>query len=316
MYPLYSGRRAKIDSTRNSWKTLKCCNIARGEDLCVILGFVDGNQTMQQRFIKLGTYRRITEELLATQMSDSIFHAITEVLNVPPKLVKVICRYSLDELCVLKLIGGIFMNPSTNESMLMRGPFSGAVNMKCMSYALGNYREECLADDGIEGPNAEIIFNQINGLFRVMEESKHSWEAFSIRSMPSVNKIGWWSREKFLEYILLYFKFEKESLQKPWFDEWILHSVNELKSNKETISTQLSELEKSFVPGTAGFDQKLLVTAFIEIAVVVDVTRKAREATGLIESGGPVAVMLEEILEIVSQNYEGLIEDMDSPNAP
>jgi hypothetical protein len=68
-------------------------------------------------------------------MSDSIFQAITEVLNVPPKLVKVFCRdgYSLNELCDLKLIGGIFMNPSTNESMLMRGPFSGAVNMKCMS---------------------------------------------------------------------------------------------------------------------------------------------------------------------------------------
>lgn len=74
------------------------------------MGFVDGNETMQQRFIKLGMYRRAPEELLATQMSDDIFQAITEVLNVPPKLVKVFCRdgYSLNELCVLKLIGGIF----------------------------------------------------------------------------------------------------------------------------------------------------------------------------------------------------------------
>lgn len=289
--------------------------------LCVIVGFVDDKGKMQQRVIKLGLYNEAPEEKLTNQMSDHILHAITEVLDAPPKSVKVFSRDGvyLNELCMLKLIGGTVINPNTNREMLMRGYYPEAMNIKCMSHTLDNcgadYTVAGTKHNRIEGSAARMIYNQINGLFSSPGESvKLSWKSFSGSAMPSVSQTRWWSREEFWAYILPFFKFEGDTVNGFWFDDWIQDRVQSLRLAKKSVRSLLSKLEETFVRGARGYDVKFLVKAFVEIAVVVDITKKVREATYVIEGDGPIAVIIIEVLDSIARYYRSTYKEMDYPN--
>lgn len=117
--------------------------------LCVIVGFVDDKGQMQQRVIKLGLYNESPEEKLTNQMSDHILTAIEGILSVPRRLLKVFARdgVSLNELCMLKLIGGLVIDPNTNKDTMIRGIYPEAINIKCLSHILDN----CGADYTLAG---------------------------------------------------------------------------------------------------------------------------------------------------------------------
>ena len=125
--------------------------------LCVIVGFVDDNEKMQQRVIKVGLYNEAPEEKLTNQMSDHILTAIEETLLVPRTSIKVFTRDGvyLNELCMLKLIGGVVIDPNTNKETKIRGFYPEAVNIKCMSHTLDN----C----GADYTEKKIQFNRIEG---------------------------------------------------------------------------------------------------------------------------------------------------------
>ena len=166
--------------------------------LSIIVGFVDVMGKMQQRVFKLGMYDEAPEEKLTNTMSDHILHAITEVLDATRSSIKVFSRDGvyLNELCMLKLVGGNVVNPNNNLEVFMRGYYPEAVNIKCMSHTLDNcgadYVVNGVKHNRIEGPNAKIIYNQINGLFSTTTEgTKLSWRNFSGRRMPSVSKTRW-----------------------------------------------------------------------------------------------------------------------------
>ena len=289
--------------------------------LCVIVGFVDDKGKMQQRVIKLGLYNEAPEEKLTNQMSDHILHEISEVLEAPPKSLKVFTRDGvyLNELCMLKLTGGLLINPNTNKEVLMRGIYPEAVNIKCMSHTLDNcgadYTVGGIKHNRIEGPAAKMIYNQINGLFSSPGESvKLSWKNYAGTAMPSVSQTRWWSREEFWAYLLPYFKFDEEMIREEWFDNWIQERVESLRSGKKSVGALLMKLESTFVPGTRGYDIEFLVKAFIEIAVVVDITEKVRQATYVIEGDGPIAVMVMEVLDSVARYYKSTYQEMEFSN--
>lgn len=288
--------------------------------LCVIVAFVDSKGQMQERVLKLALYNEAPEEKLTNQMSDHIIHAIEEVLAVPRYLIKVFTRDGvyLNELCMMKLCGGKVIDPNTNREIRMRGIYPDAINIKCMSHTLDN----CGADytvrgtkfNRIEGQNAKKIYNQINGLFSSPGKSANiDWSSYAGSTMPSVSQTRWWSREEFWEYLVQYLKYDGGD-ETAWFDEWVKLRGSKLRSDKKSIGVHLAKLEEYFVPGSVGYDEKFLVTAFIEIAVAVDVTKKVREATYLIEGNGPIAVMIVEILDAVNRYYSSTYKSMDYPN--
>ena len=291
--------------------------------LCVIVGFVDDMGKMQQRVMKLGIYDESPEEKLTNQMSDHIIYAIEETLQVPRHNIKVFTRDGvyLNELCMTKLVGGTVTNPNDNKTTEIRGFFKNAVNVKCMSHTLDN----CGADytvrgkkfNRIEGPNAKLLYNQINGLFSGPgDTSNFSWKMASKTTMPSVSQTRWWSREEFWEYLMPFFRYQesKEDDSSLWFEDWVANRIGRLRAEKKSIGAHIKKLEETFVPGVAGYDKKFLITAFIEAAVVVDITKKVREATYLLEGDGPIAVMLIEVLDATKRYYLSTYEDFDYPN--
>jgi hypothetical protein len=198
--------------------------------LCVIVGFVDDKGKMQQRVMKLGIYDESPEEKLTNQMSDHIIYAIEEILQVPRHQIKVFTRDGvyLNELCMTKLVGGIVTNPNDNRTTEIRAFFKNAVNIKCMSHTLDN----CGADytvggkkfNRIEGPNAKILYNQINGLFSGPGDTSNlSWKTASRTTMPSVSQTRWWSREEFWEYLIPFFRYRESEKNDSslWFDDWV-----------------------------------------------------------------------------------------------
>ena len=69
-----------------------------------------------------------------------------------------------------------------------------------------------------------------------------------------------------------------------------------------------------FVRGARGYDIKFLVKAFVEIAVVVDITKKVLEATCVIQGDGPIAVIIIEVLDSVARYYRSTYQEMDYLN--
>ena len=128
--------------------------------------------------------------------------------------------------------------PNINREMLMRGYYPEAVNIKCMSHTLDNcgadYTVAGIKHNCIEGSAAKVIYNQINGLFSSPGESiKLSWKSFSGSAMPSVSQTLWWSREEFWAYILPFFKFEGDTVNGLWFEDWIQDRVQSLRLVKK-----------------------------------------------------------------------------------
>lgn len=273
--------------------------------------------------MKLGIYDESPEEKLTNQMLDHIIYAIEETLEVPRSLVKVFTRDGvyLNQLCMTKLVGGAVTDPNTNQIIEIRAFFNNAVNIKCMSHTLDN----CGADytvggkkfNRIEGPNAKVLYNQINGLFSGPGDTANlSWKTASKSTMPSVSQTRWWSREEFWEYVLPYLRYQEpnQNDKSLWFDDWIANRIGKLRAEKKSVGAHMKKLEETFVPGVAGYDRKFLITAYIEIAVVVDITKRVREATYLLEGKGPIAVMITEILDATKRYYLSTYEDFDYPN--
>ena len=276
---------------------------------------------MQQRVFKLGLYKESPEEKLTNQMSDHILHAIESTLGISRDLIKVFTRDGvyLNDLCMLKLCGGQVTNPNTGRLFEMRGIYPDAFNIKCMSHTLDNcgagYTVRGVKYNRIEGPNAKKIYNQVNGLFSGPGEGpKMAWKASAGTSMPSVSQTRWWSREEFWEYILPYFKCEEPHGDSVWFDDWIYERVNLLKEDKKHVGSHFQKLYDTFVPTSPEYDRAFLVTAFIEVALVVDISKKVREATYVIEGDGPISVMVVEILDSVKRYYDATYEELEFPN--
>ena len=80
------------------------------------------------------------------------------------------------------------------------------------------------------------------------------------------------------------------------------------------MGATLAKVEETFVAESAGYDETFLATAFIEVAVVVDVTKKVREATYILEGDGPIAVIVVEVLDSIERYYKSTYADMDYPN--
>ena len=78
---------------------------------------------MQQRVLKVGLYREAPEEKLTNTMSDHILTAIEGTLGTERSLIKVFTRDGvyLNELYILKLIGGTVIDPNTNKETYIRG---------------------------------------------------------------------------------------------------------------------------------------------------------------------------------------------------
>lgn len=288
--------------------------------LCVIVAFVDDKGMMQQRVMKVGLYDESPEEKLTNQMSDHIIYAIEEVLDVPRNMIKVFTRDGvyLNELCMMKLCGGVVIDPNTNKNINMRGIYPHALNIKCMSHTLDNcgadYTVRGVKHNRIEGPHAKIVYNQINGLFSGPGGgANRDWHRYTNSNVPSVSPTRWWSREEFWEYLMPFLKHgEEEGVL--WFDEWVQQRIDKLKAEKKSVGAHMAKLEEIFVEETAGYDQSFLITAFIEIAVVVDVTKKVREATYIIEGDGPVSVMVLEILDAAERYYAVTYSELEYPN--
>lgn len=106
--------------------------------LCVIVALIDKNGKMQQRVIKVTLYNESPEEKLTNQMSDHILTAIEGTLGTPRKLIKVFTRdgVALNEMCMVKLVGGIVVDPDTKRETEFRGIYPEAINIKCMSHTL------------------------------------------------------------------------------------------------------------------------------------------------------------------------------------
>ena len=78
---------------------------------------------MQQRVLKVGLYKEVLEEKLTNTMSDHIITAIEGMLGTERSLIKVFTRDGvyLNELYILKLIGGTVIDPNTNKETYIRG---------------------------------------------------------------------------------------------------------------------------------------------------------------------------------------------------
>jgi hypothetical protein len=288
--------------------------------LCVIVGFVNGDGRMQQRVFKVALYKESPEEKLTNQMSDHIITAIEECLQTPKAFIKVFGRDGviLNELTITKLIGGEVIDPNTNKKIMMPGIYSKAINIKCMSHTMDNtgvdYRIKGVKFNRIEGPNARILFNQINGLFCGPGTAmKTLWAKSSGSTFPSYAETRWWSREEVWEYFINFCKFD-EGDNSLWFDEWINERVQKFKEEKKEIGAYLARLYKILVPGAVGHDPSFLVTAFVEMAIVVDVTKKMREATYLVEGDGPISVIILEILNSLKRYYDTTHQELEYPN--
>ena len=178
-----------------------------------------------------------------------------------------------------------------------------------------NYTVRGVNLNRIEGPNAKKVYNQVNALFSGPGESvNNAWKTAAGTTMPSVSQTRWWSREEFWEYILQYFKHEEPAVGEVWFDEWLKNRVNSMKEEKRHVGANLQKLYETFVPGAPGHDSNFLITAFIQAALVVDLTKKVREATYIIEGDGPIAVIIIEILDSVKRYYDSTYEDVEYPN--
>lgn len=289
--------------------------------MCVIAGYVDDIGKMQQRVIKVALYNEAPEEKETNQMSDHIIFAVEEILQIPKCDLKVITRdgVALNELTVLKLIGGQVLNPNTNRLIQMPGIYPQAINIKCMSHTLDNtgadFKVKGVVFNRIEGAHARRIYNEVNALFSAPGDSiKMAWNNAAGTSMPSVSKTRWWSREEWFEYILPHLKDGEIKAGTVWFDEWIKERVANCRGKKKEIGANLTKLNRTFVAGTVGYDSKFLITSFVEIAVVVDMTKKVREATYLIEGDGPISVMIIEILDNVKRYFDKTYATLDFPN--
>lgn len=281
---------------------------------------MDDSGRMQQRVMKLAMYNDSPEERLTNQMSDHLIHALEEVLDVPRHLIKVFTRDGvyLNDLCMLKLIGGPLVNPNDNRNISFEGLYSSAFNIKCMSHTLdlcgADYTIRGTKFNRIEGPNARKIYKEVNGLFSGPGSGvSNDWYKYVNTAMPSVSPTRWWSREEFWAYLLTYLKFD-EGDQTKSFHDWIKKRVTNLREEKKSVGSHMARLEAFFVPGAAGYDEKFLLTSYVEIAVVVDVSKKVREATYIIEGDGPIAVIIMEILDCTNRYYQSTYEDMDYPN--
>lgn len=82
----------------------------------------------------------------------------------------------------------------------------------------------------------------------------------------------------------------------------------------EFVGPCLFELNTSFVTTAIDFNEIFTVTASVEIAVVVDITQRVREAADIIKREGPVVILLAEILESVDAHYRSVWEDMNYSN--
>lgn len=289
--------------------------------LCVIAAFVDKNGKMQQRIIKVALYNEPPEEKFTNTMSDHILTAIEGTLGTHRSLIKVFTRdgVALNEMCIAKLAGGVITDPDTKRETVFRGIYPESINIKCMSHTLdlcgAEFTVRGVKHSRIEGPNARKLYNEINGLFSGPGDStKLTWAKYSGSSMPSVSQTRWWSREEFWAYLL---PFLKDHIRNPggiWFDEWICERLEKMRVEKKSIGAHYTKLEQIFVQGTRGYDEIFLVTAFVEIAVVVDISKKVREATYLVEGDGPIAVIIIEILDSVARYFRTTYADMEFPN--
>ena len=167
----------------------------------------------------------------------------------------------------------------------------------------------------MDGHSAKIVYNQINGYFSsATDATKKSWESFSGGSMPSLSRTEVWSKENFYAYILPFRRLGRKPSKDPYLDPWIQKNVHSLRVVNEFVGPCLSDLNTSFVTTAIDFNGIFTVTASVEIAVVVDITQRVREAADIIKREGPVVILLAEILDSVDAHYRSLWKDMNYPN--
>jgi hypothetical protein len=167
--------------------------------------------------------------------------------------------------------------------MSFKGLYPMAFNIKYMSHTLddcgANYTVRWVNYNRIEGQNAMKIYNQVNALFSGPGEiANNAWKTTAGSTMPSVSQTRWWSREEFWEYILPFLKFANPASEEVWFDEWLKKRIDDMKKDSKHVGATLQKVHDTFVPGAPGHNPKFLITAFIEVTVVVYISKKEREA--------------------------------------
>ena len=303
------GRKLRIsfDETTINW----CC-------FCVVVGFVDDQGWMQQRVVRLGMYLEAPEESITNTMSSLVIVAISEILQVrDTTLIKVFTRdgVAINELAIKKLIGGEVRDPNRGGQHMIVFPaqYPSAFDIKCFSHTLdncgGTYTQGGVTYSRLEGIELRAFYIHLNGLFSSASNApNNSWLLIMGTSMPSVSGTRWWSKEELYEYVLAYFEHRADG--RSTIMEWVERAV----TNKILEGSHITYLHTTLCQMAQGHDAGLLRLIYIQLAVVVDVSRPIREATYLLEGDGPLCFLVSEILQTCSLSLSDRIDTMDFPN--
>lgn len=218
---------------------------------------------------------------------------------------------------MLKLMGGAFNNRASDTEILIKGHYFKALDISCILQSLDKCADLEFDDpsERMDGCYAKTVYDQIDGYFSsATDVTKKSWESFSGSSMPSLSRNERWSKENFYTYILPIIKLGSKPSKDPSFNAWIHKNVASLRSVNGFVGSCLFGLEQSFVTTHIDFSEIVIVTACVEIAVVVDVTQSVRDAADIIKREGPVVILLAEILQSVDAYYTSACESMSFPN--
>lgn len=303
------GRKLRIsfDETTLNW----CC-------FCVIVGFVDDEGRMQQRVIRLAMYLEAPEESLTNTMSSFVIYAISEILQVrDTSLIKVFTRdgVAINELAIKKLIGGEVRDPirGGNHMIVFPAQYPSASDIKCLSHTCdnsgGTYTVAGVTFSRLEGVELRAFYIHLNGLFCGASNSpNNSWLLIMGSSMPSVSGTRWWSKEELYAYILAYFTLREDG--RPTIMEWVDRAV----TNKILEGSHITYLHRTLCVTAQGYDAGLFRLIYIQLAVVVDVSKPIREATYLLEGDGCLCFLVSEILTTCSLSLSTRWDTMDFPN--
>lgn len=175
----------------------------------------------------------------------------------------------------------------------------------------GQYRKGGISHGRLEGTELRTFYIHLNGLFSgASNKPNKRWEVIMHSTMPSVSATRWWSKEEMYDYVLVHFTPCPEENR----DQTLITWVNSVKDEEAFDGAHLNYLYKTLVPEAPGYNANIFRLIYIQIAVVVDISKPIRECTYLLEGDGPLVFLLPEFIRRCELELELCWNTMDFPN--